>query len=172
MPASVAFVTDSNRRQPLWQPPPTACRTASGAASAVPSLPTHPCPGPAAVPPRGSPRVQSATSALPASTHTGPLPPSTAPPPRSRYTARFSQRQPLSPSPPPEHAPAAPSRVSPAAVPTAGSRWACVRLSPPRSSWHVASKQHPRLFRQRQPAGPAGGAGERATCTGGGAGGD
>ena len=32
-------VTDSNRPQPLRQPPPTACLTASGAASAVPSLP-------------------------------------------------------------------------------------------------------------------------------------
>ena len=32
MPASTAFVTDSNRPQPLWQPPPTACLTASGAA--------------------------------------------------------------------------------------------------------------------------------------------
>ena len=33
MPASTAFVTDSNRPQPLWQPPPTACLTASGAPS-------------------------------------------------------------------------------------------------------------------------------------------
>ena len=41
-PASMAFVTDSNRPQPLWQPPPTACRTASGAASEVPSLQMHP----------------------------------------------------------------------------------------------------------------------------------
>ena len=38
MPASTAFVTDSNRPQPLWQPPPTACLTASGAASEAPSL--------------------------------------------------------------------------------------------------------------------------------------
>ena len=38
MPASMAFVTDSNRPQPLWQPPPTACLTAAGAASVVPSL--------------------------------------------------------------------------------------------------------------------------------------
>ena len=29
VPASTAFVTDSNRPQPLWQPPPTACLTAS-----------------------------------------------------------------------------------------------------------------------------------------------
>ena len=35
--ASMAFVTDSNRPQPLWQPPPTACPTASGAASEIPS---------------------------------------------------------------------------------------------------------------------------------------
>ena len=35
MPASTAFVTDSNRPQPLWQPPPTACPNASGAASEV-----------------------------------------------------------------------------------------------------------------------------------------
>ena len=41
VPASTAFVTDSNR-QPLWQPPPTACPTASGAASEVPSLLMHP----------------------------------------------------------------------------------------------------------------------------------
>ena len=41
-PGSMAFVTDSNRPQPLWQPPPTACLTASGAASEVPCLLTHP----------------------------------------------------------------------------------------------------------------------------------
>ena len=38
----MAFATDSNRPQPLWQPPPTACLTASGAASEVPSLLMHP----------------------------------------------------------------------------------------------------------------------------------
>ena len=37
----MAFVTDSNRPQPLRQPPPTACLTASGAASEVPPLPMH-----------------------------------------------------------------------------------------------------------------------------------
>ena len=31
----MAHVTDSNRPQPLWQPPPTACLTASEAASAL-----------------------------------------------------------------------------------------------------------------------------------------
>ena len=31
----MAFVTDSNRPQPLWQPPPTACLTAPVAASEV-----------------------------------------------------------------------------------------------------------------------------------------
>ena len=36
--SSMAFVTDSNRPQPLWQPPPTACLTAAVAASEVPSL--------------------------------------------------------------------------------------------------------------------------------------
>ena len=36
------FVTDSNRPQPLWQPPPTACLTASGAASEAPSRLMHP----------------------------------------------------------------------------------------------------------------------------------
>ena len=43
----MAFVTDSNRPQPLWQPPPTACLTAAGAASEAPSLLLHPrlCPG-------------------------------------------------------------------------------------------------------------------------------
>ena len=40
----MALVTDSNRPQPLGQPPPTACVTASGAASEVPSLLMHPCP--------------------------------------------------------------------------------------------------------------------------------
>ena len=39
---SMAFVTDSNRPQPLWQPPPTACLIASGAASEVPPLLMHP----------------------------------------------------------------------------------------------------------------------------------
>ena len=43
MPASTAFVTDSNRPQPLWQPPPTARLTASGAASEVPPLLMRPC---------------------------------------------------------------------------------------------------------------------------------
>ena len=41
VPVSMAFVTDSNRPQPLWQPPPTACLTASGAASEAPSLLMH-----------------------------------------------------------------------------------------------------------------------------------
>ena len=40
----MGFVTDSNRPQPLWQPPPTTCLTASGATSDVPSLLIHPCP--------------------------------------------------------------------------------------------------------------------------------
>ena len=51
MPASMAFVNDSNRPQPLWQPPPTACLTASGAASEVPSLLMHPSVHPAAFSP-------------------------------------------------------------------------------------------------------------------------
>ena len=38
VPASMAFVTDSNRPQPLGQPPLTAYPTAPGAASEVPSL--------------------------------------------------------------------------------------------------------------------------------------
>ena len=38
---AMAFVTDSKCPQPLWQPPATACLTASGAASAVPSLLMH-----------------------------------------------------------------------------------------------------------------------------------
>ena len=42
--ASMAFVTDSNRPQPLWQPAPTACLTASGAGSEARSLLMHPCP--------------------------------------------------------------------------------------------------------------------------------
>ena len=43
-------ICNSNSPQPLWQPPPTAlataCRTASGATSEVPSLLMHPCPPP------------------------------------------------------------------------------------------------------------------------------
>ena len=42
VPAPVAFVTDGNCPQPLWQPPPTACPTATGAASEAPSLLMHP----------------------------------------------------------------------------------------------------------------------------------
>ena len=38
VPASTAFATDSDRPQPPWQTPPTACLTAFGAASEVPSL--------------------------------------------------------------------------------------------------------------------------------------
>ena len=37
-------LTDSNRPEPLQQPPPTAYLIASGAASEVPSLLMHPCP--------------------------------------------------------------------------------------------------------------------------------
>ena len=44
--ASTAFLTDSNRPQPHWQPPPTACLTGSGAASAASSLLMHPPPPP------------------------------------------------------------------------------------------------------------------------------
>ena len=42
VPLSMALVTDSDRPQPLRQPPPTARLTASGASSAVPSLLMHP----------------------------------------------------------------------------------------------------------------------------------
>ena len=45
VPASMAFVTNSNRPQSLWQPPPTAYLTASGAVSEVPSRLTHPWSG-------------------------------------------------------------------------------------------------------------------------------
>ena len=38
----MAFVTDSNRPQPLWRRPPTACPTASGTASEAPALLMHP----------------------------------------------------------------------------------------------------------------------------------
>ena len=41
VPASMAFVTDSNRPQPLWQPPSTPYLTASGAAFEPPSPLTH-----------------------------------------------------------------------------------------------------------------------------------
>ena len=52
----MAFVTDSNRLQPLWQPPPTACLTASGAASQAPPLLTHPPPPSPPVPHCPSPQ--------------------------------------------------------------------------------------------------------------------
>ena len=42
VPASVAFVTDSNQPQPLRQPLPTACLTASEVAAGVASLQIHP----------------------------------------------------------------------------------------------------------------------------------
>ena len=48
VPASMAFVTDSNRPQPLRKPPPTACPTASRAPlrslpfSCIPAHPPHP----------------------------------------------------------------------------------------------------------------------------------
>ena len=42
VPASMTFVSDSNHLQPLRKPPPTACLTASGAASEVRSLTTLP----------------------------------------------------------------------------------------------------------------------------------
>ena len=48
MPGS-AFVTDSNCPQPLWQPPPTACLTASGAASGPFPSNAAPPPAPSAV---------------------------------------------------------------------------------------------------------------------------
>ena len=50
VPASMALAnaTDSNRPQPLWQPPPTACLTAAAAASEAPSLLMHPSPPPPA----------------------------------------------------------------------------------------------------------------------------
>ena len=54
----MAFVTDSNRPQPPWQPPPTACLTASGAASEAPSLLLHPCPDPPPLnPPSSDPQT-------------------------------------------------------------------------------------------------------------------
>ena len=40
----MALVTDSDRPQPHWQPPPTACLTASRATSEGPSLLMHPWP--------------------------------------------------------------------------------------------------------------------------------
>ena len=42
MRGCTAFITDSNCPQPLRQHPPTACLTASGATSEVPSLLMHP----------------------------------------------------------------------------------------------------------------------------------
>ena len=42
----MAFLTDSNRPQLLWRPPPTACQNASGTASEAPALLMHPWPRP------------------------------------------------------------------------------------------------------------------------------
>ena len=49
VPASMAFVTDSNRPQPLWQPPRTAYPTTSGAPCEVSSPLMHPWAAPIAV---------------------------------------------------------------------------------------------------------------------------
>ena len=65
VPASMAFVTDSNRPQPLWQPPPTACLTACGVTSEVlsrrrgnaPPPPSLQCLFPTAVPPPHPPSM-------------------------------------------------------------------------------------------------------------------
>ena len=64
----MAFVTDSNRPQPLWQPPPTACLTASGTASEAPSLLMHPCPLPHDPPPVHAPRGSTGRQTHPALT--------------------------------------------------------------------------------------------------------
>ena len=53
----MVFVTDNNRPQPLRQPPPTACLTASGAASGAPSLLMHPWAGVCIPLVRSHPRV-------------------------------------------------------------------------------------------------------------------
>ena len=45
VPVSMVFVTDSNRSQPLRQPPPTACLTASGTGFEILSLLMHPSGG-------------------------------------------------------------------------------------------------------------------------------
>ena len=50
--ACTEFLTDDNHPQPLWQPPPTACLPAPGAASEVLSLLMH-SPPPLCNPPRG-----------------------------------------------------------------------------------------------------------------------
>ena len=49
----------TNRPQPLLKPPPTACLTASGAASEVPSLPMQPLPHPP------SPTVRTTAGVVP-----------------------------------------------------------------------------------------------------------
>ena len=45
---ALAFGADCNRPKSIGQPRPTACPTASGAASGVPSLQMHPWPAPMA----------------------------------------------------------------------------------------------------------------------------
>ena len=60
----MAFVTDGNRPQPLWQPP-TACLTASGAASEVPSPPTASLPLPRAPPTHPAPCPSAVLRARP-----------------------------------------------------------------------------------------------------------
>ena len=62
VPASMAFVADSKRPQPLWQPPSTAWLTASLAASEVTSLRMQPWEG--TPPPSPSQPLVSAHNAL------------------------------------------------------------------------------------------------------------
>ena len=58
----MAFVTDSNRPQPLGQPPPIACLTASGTAFGVPPLLMHPWSRPPPLHPLGLPGRASASA--------------------------------------------------------------------------------------------------------------
>ena len=63
----MALVTDTNRPQPLRQPPPTAGLTACGAASEVPALLMHPCQPP--YPCGDTPSSKAAHVRTPESTH-------------------------------------------------------------------------------------------------------
>ena len=63
--ASMPFVTDSNRPQPLWQPPPTTHLTAPEASSEPPSLRMHPWLGPQVQPQCHECTTHAATLLLP-----------------------------------------------------------------------------------------------------------